>query len=236
MGNVGRMKYKGLFLVLLLAACAPAESEQVVLRIALSPSAQPISEAMLNCAPERVFTEIDPYYPGTYPLSEYDLAFQLGEPMPEAGFAAQVAWERIVLAANHNFVGQGLNREQAADLFSGRPEGDTLVSLWIGPEHDESRQAFSRVILLGAPYAPETKLAASPQLMMEALAADSNAVGVTADALAPDTVQIIELGIELPLLAVSAEEPSGAARELLACLQSPGGQAEVAETYRPVSE
>jgi hypothetical protein len=54
-----------------------------------------------------------------------------------------------------------------------------------------------------------------------------------AAAWADETVKSIDLGLQMPVIAVTAEEPSGAVRDLLACLQGPVGQQAISEHYIP---
>jgi hypothetical protein len=76
-------------------------------------------------------------------------------------------------------------------------------------------------------------VAADPQQTLDAVAANPAAAGLLPAAWAGDAARI-DLGIELPLLAIAAKEPSGAARAVLSCLQSGVGQAALAEKYTPL--
>jgi hypothetical protein len=50
---------------------------------------------------------------------------------------------------------------------------------------------------------------------------------------ADDSVQTFDFDVTLPALALAAETPQGPARSVVACLQSPAGQAALAEKYAP---
>jgi hypothetical protein len=230
------MKFKAvslLVILFLLSACAGTGGPQTALRIVISPAAHPVSAAVLTCAPatEDISVSIDSYYPGSFALADYDFFIRLGEPDESGAFVAQIATEEIVAIANSGLGLGRLTRSGAADLFSGR---SGTAAIWIGPESDEARQIFNAVILLGSPVSSAASLAGSPEQMLAEVAVDPDAVGILPAAWASGTVQTIDLGIETPVLAISATEPSGVSRDLIACLQSETGQAVLSEKYAPL--
>ncbi len=226
------MKFKtfAIFAILVLSACTGTGAPQTSLRIVISPAAHPVSAVVLTCAPtsEDISVSIDSFYPGSFALADYDVFIRLGDPDDDAGFVAQIATEEIVIIANPSLGIEQLTRSEAADLFSGR---SGTAAIWIGPESDEARQLFSAEILLGSPVSSTASLAASPEQMLAEVSADPNAVGILPAAWASESVATIDLGIQTPVLAISATEPTGAARDLIACLQSPTGQAGLGEEY-----
>lgn len=229
--------------ILLLAACNPQASDLPTLHIAISPAAQPVSETIANCAPinSEAGLSIEMRYPDTVELAEFDLLIRLGEPGQESVFAAQLAWEQIALVVNPgNDV--DISRDIVAALFSGRVQSwpelggdDVAVSLWAGPEGDEARQAFEADVLLGS-VSGGTHVATNPATSIEAVANDPGGAAILPAAWADETVKLIDLDIQLPLIAVAADEPTGAVRELLACLQGPVGQAALSDHYIPFQQ
>jgi len=234
------MKRSVLVAVLLfITSCSSGSAEAQELRIAISPAAQPGSAAVLACLPrdESIHVSFDALYPAAIQLDIVDLYIRLGEPQELPVFAAQLATETFVIVTNA--VDQ-LSRSQAADLFSGRISDwnelggeDMPVELWIGPASDETRQAFEKSVLLGSPVAGDANVAADPQQILDAVAAHPGAAGLLPAAWAGET-PLISLVIELPVLAIAAQEPSGAARAMLSCLQGSLGQAALAEKYAPL--
>ncbi len=224
---------------MLVSACSPQPEAGPSLHIVLSPAAQPVSAAVAACMPnvENLSAKLEARYANFVDLDDVDLFVRLGEPAEEPEFAAQVAWENIVVVL-HPDNELDLSRSQLADLFSGRVEdwselaGEAAaVSLWVGPESDEARQAFEADVLLGSPVTGAANLATNPEDVLAAVAADPAAAGILPAAWADESVRAIELEVELPVLALAAGEPSGAARQLLACLQGEVGQAALAELY-----
>jgi phosphate transport system substrate-binding protein len=228
-----------LTVVLLLGACNSAQSTGAELHIAISPAAQPASAAVMACLPREEGLQIsfDAIYPAAIQLNKVDLYIRLGEPLEPPAFAAQLATESFAIITDPT---RSLSRFEAADLFSGRISNwselggeDLPVALWVGPASDEARQAFEASILLGSPVAGDANVAADPQQTLDAVAANPAAAGLLPAAWAGDAARI-DLGIKLPLLAIAAKEPSGAARAVLSCLQGGVGQAALAEKYRPL--
>ena len=229
-------------LSILAVSCSPTAEPGPSLHIAISPAAQPVSAAVAACMPntEDLSATVEIRYADFVDLDEVDFFIQLGQPAELPEFAAQLAWEEIVVIV-HAENELELSRSHFMDLFSGRVEdwselgGEArAVSLWVGPEGDEARQAFETLVLLGGPVTGSANLATNPEDLLAAVAADPAAAGILPAAWADETVRAIELEVELSVLALAVEEPSGAARQLLACLQSEVGQAALAELYSPL--
>lgn len=228
-----------LCLGLVASACSPQTEARPSLRIALSPAALPASAAVSACL-QRVqdaSVSIEVRHPSVVNLEEVAFYIQLGEAGEEPGFAAQVAAENVVVIL-HPSNEIEFSLAQIADLFSGRVQNwselggeEAAVNLWVGAESDESRRAFEARILRGSPVAGSAHLATNPEDLLAAVAADPAAAGILPAAWVDATVQAIEIGIELPVLALAAEEPSGAGREVLACLQGEVGQAVLGTLY-----
>ncbi len=226
-------------ILLFITSCAPAAAEADELRIAISPAAQPASAAVLACLPraEDIHISFDELYPAAIQLDKVHLYIRLGEPAEQPAFAAQLATESLVIITNA--IDQ-LSRSQAADLFSGRISNwselggeDLPVELWVGPASDEARLAFEESVLLGSPVSGDANIASDPQQILDAVAANPGAAGLLPAAWASGAAQI-DLGIELPVLAIAAKEPNGAARAVLSCLQGSLGQVALAEKYAPL--
>lgn len=226
--------------VLLLSACAPQPSELPTFRIVVSPSAQPISAAVANCVPidGQAGFSIEMQYPTTVDLDEFVLLINLGEPSQEGVFATQLAWEEIALIVNPgNDV--DISRDVAISLFRGRMENwselggdETPVSLWAGPESDEARQIFEGRVILGS-VSGDTRVATNPDTSIAAVANDPGAIAIMPAAWADETVRQIDLDLQVPVIAVTKDEPAGPIRDLLACLQGPKGQESISISYTP---
>jgi hypothetical protein len=232
------MKTRVLLLALLLAACGGAPTETPTIRVAITPAAQPVNAAVGACLPRGVALDLDVVYAPAY--ADYDLVIQLGEPSELPPVAAQIASEQISVALDPKN-DLDLDRELLAAIFSGRADdwadlgGEPgAIQLWVGPKEDEARTAFESAVLRGAAVFGGAHLATDLTAILEAVAADPNAAGIVPAALADDSVELNAADIELPVLALAATEPAGAARDLLSCLQSELGQTWLAQHYQPL--
>lgn len=233
------MKSLVLAFAILLAACSAEPQVTQELNIAISPAAQPASSALLACLPadESIAITIDSRYPAALDLADYDFYLRLGEPHIAPAFAAQLASERIVLVINPEQDLTTLTPNQAADLFSGRAESwediggeDEPVALWIGPDSDEARVVFEARVLRGR-LDGMANIAGDPASMLAAVVDDSGGASILPAAWLSEGVQPIDLDLSLPLLAVAAAQPQGAAHDVLACMQTGAGQSLLAEIY-----
>ncbi len=225
-------------IALILAGCGSPAAEPQSLRLAISPAAYPVAEAVMACLPTdgSVAVTIDSVYPSEIDYSDYDLYIRLGADR-NAPFAARLAEERILLAASGSLSVNTLTSLQAAELLSGRirnwaevggPSAD--VWLFLPPNGDETVQAFSSNVVRGA-FSGQALIAFGPDVVLQNLAGNTGAAGLLPAAWADDSVRTYDFNVNLPVLALAAQTPEGAARSVLACLQGPSGQALLAESY-----
>lgn len=226
------------FIALILAGCGSPAAEPQSLRLAISPAAYPVAEAVMACLPAdgSVVVTIDSVYPSEINYSEYDFYIRLGGDR-NAPFAARLAEESILLVASGNLSVNTLTSLQAADLLSGRirnwaelggPSAD--VWLFLPPNSDETVQAFSSNVLRGT-FSAQALIAFGPDVVLQNVAGNTGAAGLLPAAWVDDSVRTYDFNVSLPMLALAAQTPEGAARSVLACLQGPSGQAVLAESY-----
>jgi ABC-type phosphate transport system substrate-binding protein len=100
----------------------------------------------------------------------------------------------------------------------------------------EAAQALRGRLLENALPTRAALLAPSWAAMREIIGGDTNTLGYLPRAEVDASVKAldVEADLQLPLVAMSATEPSGPARDFLAWLQSPTGQAVVAQKYTPL--
>jgi len=91
----------------------------------------------------------------------------------------------------------------------------------------------------GRRFSSQAWLAPDAAAMLESIAQDPAAIGALPRAWLTKAVKPVEIDVEMrellsqPVLALAEEEPEGVVRDFLLCLQSPTGQAELAEYYLP---
>jgi phosphate transport system substrate-binding protein len=159
---------------------------------------------------------------------------------PADGYVAVVGEESIVLIVNANNPVSTIGPEKLQDLFTGRlktwaevggkPEP---VQVWAYLDGDDIRSVFDAVIFPGEKITSQALLAPNPQVMLEAVADDPQAIGYVPQIWLDQSddktrVRALNLNIYLannlrqPLLALTRSEPVGSLRELLVCIQSAG--------------
>ena len=225
--------------LLLWTACTAAP-EQNILRIAISPSAQPVSDAILACAPTggEVFTTIDILYSDTFEVADYDFFIRLGEPDEDMEAILPLANERVSVALNNSLSLGSVNRSALVEILTGRIRDwselggpEEPITIWVGPESDDARGIIEEGLLRGAPIVGNAHIASNPSALLNAVANEIGSIGILPAAWADDRVEIIDVEIEAPVLAISTNELRPEARELLACLQGTTGQAVLSERY-----
>lgn len=224
----------------MLTACGPAgsdTSEPEPLVLSLTPDVAPLRLAVTTCAAQSpdALIRIEESYIGQM---DADLVIRLGEPDPLTPFAAQIAREELLLVVHPGNISASLTLNQVADVFSGRMRHwseiggeDREIRVWVLLDVDEGRQVFEREVLHSGLVTLNAFLAPHPSAMLEAVSGDPDAIGYLPKAWSTSEVATISLGIEMPVLVVADEEPQGAARELVACLQGDLGQSILAPYY-----
>ena len=230
---------RNLILIVILTACGGQATtsipppEPVV--IALTPDVAPLRLAVSTCAAQTPDAPIliEESYLGQV---DADLFIRLGEPDPLSPFIAQIAEEELLLIVHPANQSASLTLDEVADIFSGRMRrwseiggADSEIKVWVLLKVDETRQAIQQEVLHGGLVTPNAFLAPHPSAMLEVISNDPDAIGYLPKAWSTGEVSTIFLGIKMPVLVVADEEPQGAARQLVACLQGELGQ----EILRP---
>jgi hypothetical protein len=233
-----------LVFLILLSGCTSTDvatetTETVTLSVVISPAVFPVRLAVSTCGAQtpEVVVFIRESFTGQ---TNADLVIRLGEPDNFPPFVAQVAQEELVLVVNSGNQAATMTLNLVADVFSGRIHNwsmiggsDAEIQVWTFIEADETRQIFEREVLGGGRVVSNALLAPHPSAMLEAITRDPLAVGYIPKAWSTGEVSTILLGIQLPVLVVADEQPQGAARELVACLQSELGQEILKPFYSP---
>jgi phosphate transport system substrate-binding protein len=131
-----------------------------------------------------------------------------------------------VIVSRQNPISQ-LSLEQVRGLFSGQIQtwktinhSDNPVQVWVFPNGEDVQQIFEQTILDGSPLASTARLAASPEQMSQAVAADVNAVGIlTRRWQAGNTTDVFTAAGSLPVLAITRSTPEAPLSQILTCLQ-----------------
>lgn len=191
------------------SAAQPAPPTQVVSVYATS-AAQPWLTELYTCADEQsVVLNLTSQNP--------DIYLRVGEPETLVSPAYQIDEEEIMIVAHPESPVQNLTLEQAQALFAG--QGDSSLQVWVFSVDEDVQSAFDQLVMNGRSVTSFAKLATGPQQMSDILDTESNAVGILPGRWKMGTVREVYSAGMVPVLAITKGPPTGAAQELIACLQ-----------------
>ncbi len=210
------MNRRLLFLVLLLAACAPAPATPAaapptVVGVYASPAAEPWLDDVYACA-----REISAVIRLSASESAADIRLRLGEPKTLSTPAYQIGAEDILVVTHSESPIQNLTADEARALFS---QGQQNVEVWVFASSADAQEVFEREVMLGTRILPKARLALHPQQMSDILNLERNAVGILPRRWKAGTTRDVFTLSGVPVLAITPGEPQGAIKELIACLQ-----------------
>ncbi len=200
--------------LLFLAACAPSDTstdEVQALDIYATPAAQPWLADVYACAPDGIVLRV------VDSPDQADLAIRLGEPDLWLAPVYQIGSEEILLLAHPESPVQDLTLEETRALFAGA--GDPSAEVWVYAGGEDAQGIFEQAVMAGRPVTSLARLAAGPQHMSDILSETPNAVGLLPRRWKVGDLRIVYTIPEVPVLALVNDEPQGALRALLACLQ-----------------
>ena len=221
----------------ILAACSTppdlaVQPTQQIIRVAFPPSLRPVTERLRDCS--KNFSAIALFleeWPASHLDSlDHDIILWAGEPPDTAPFAFLIEQAEILVVIHPDNPESDLTDSEIRNLFSGQiqtwdeAEGnDEQVAVWIYPPENDIQRLFSEAFMGGDEYSPFALIAPDSEAMMEAISADPGAIGLLPGKWDSGSLKTVDLKspIRLPILALTAGEPGGETRELLACLQDP---------------
>ncbi|MCX7754864.1 MAG: hypothetical protein N2117_06410 [Anaerolineales bacterium] len=210
------MKRALLFLVVLLTACAPSPTTSLadpppVVSVSSSPAAEPWLEDVYACG-----AEISAVIRLSVSQSAADLRLRLGEPETLDAPAFQIGMEDLLVVTHPQSALGELTADEARRLFA---EGGENVEVWVYASSADIQEIFTREVMQGTQITSRARLALHPEQMLESLKNDNRAVGILPRRWLREPLRTIFSLSDAPVLALTAAEPQGAARELIACLQ-----------------
>jgi hypothetical protein len=216
---------------ILISACSPfvtstpPPSPQPI-QVAFTTTLSPLVERLHQCALQHPEIALITRQTTIIGLEETgaDLVLWMGEP-PQEPYknAFTLGEDSIVIIAGTSVALQDLSTDQLRDLYI---EPRSTYQIWTYPPGHELRNLFDKVVMGENATNANALLAPNPAAMLEAIAADSLAVGFIPASWLDVDIQTIKVEMELqealsqPLLALSLREPIGNLRTYLACLQT----------------
>lgn len=197
---------------LLFVSCAsptPAAATQTVTAYATS-SAEPWMSDLFACANDlHIAVRVTADAP--------EIVLRVGEPEALSLPAFQIGEEELLVVTHRESPVQILSLADVQTLFSGQAE--TSVQVWVYPSELDLSGVFAQAVMQGRSVASGANVASTPGEMIEAINADSHAIGfIPRRWKMGDVREVYSLGA-YPILAVTQAEPQGAVRALISCLQ-----------------
>ena len=231
MSKSGRFWLVTLISSIMISACGtyvtstPPPSPQPI-QVAFTTTLSPLVERLHQCALQHPEIALITHQTTIIGLEETnaDLVLWLGEPELEAYKNAFILGEdSIEIIAGANVTLPDLSTDQLRNLYI---NPNATHQVWTYPSGHELRNLFDKVVMGGSATNANALLAPNPAAMLEAIAADSLAVGYVPASWLEENIQTIAVKAELqdafsqPLLALSLRQPIGNLRTYLACLQA----------------
>lgn len=198
---------------LLLSSCAtetPQTTPQVVTVYSTSATTPWLGD-VYSCAESfAVISRVDD-------PSTADIALRIGEPDFLIGFAYQIDEEEILIVTHRQSPIQNLTLDEAQNLFAGL--GDPSVQVWVYDSAEDVFGVFDQFVMKGRSVSSSANIAFTPQQMSDVMNGEANAVGILPRHWkAGDVRDVYSVGT-VPVLAITQNEPQGAANQIIGCLQ-----------------
>jgi hypothetical protein len=149
--------------------------------------------------------------------STAEIILRVGVPELLDTHSYQIDTEDVLIVTHRQSPVQNLSMEEARALFGGL--GDPAVQVWVYADGEDVQEIFDRVVMEGGAVASTARLAADPQQMSDILVNEPDSIGILPRRWkAGDTREVFSVA-SVPVLAITAAEPQGPVRELIACLQ-----------------
>lgn len=227
---------------LLLAACQPAATPATPLPTAnmaviqITPGLRWLRPLLNDCARRSgQGIVLDERPAGQLAPEQAALTLRWGAPQALPAFSAQIATQRLVLAAHPSSRLKELSSEQLASLYSGAittweelaPDGTAQGEIhnWGYPAGDDFQVLIDALILGQAARASAYYQAPDPEAARQMIASDAAALGFLPAAMLDESIKEVQISgldadaLTQPVVALAAAEPTGALRALLGCVQ-----------------
>ena len=204
-------KYLTFLLSFFLFSCistTPSITPQLITVYSTS-AAQPWLPDLYSCAEtSTVVSRVDE-------PSTADIVLRVGEPPFLNTPAFQIDTEEILIVTHRQNPVQNLTLEDARALFVGQ----SSVQVWIYAPGEDVQDVFDQVVMGGREVISSARIAVNPQQMSDTLMNEVNTVGILPRRWKVGDVREVFSVATVPVLAITANEPQGVSKELIACLQ-----------------
>ena len=223
-----------------LAGCAqipPAPSLPPTqwLRVQISPSLVFFNDLYSTCTPSGTGLAVQQVSGAAFDANQVDITLRWGASPDPGGYAAQIGEEELVLVVHPDNPVESLSLSALKTIFSGSltawdwdylGQAPADLSVYAYPPSSDAQGILSSTLLLPQQALPrEIVVTPGPAEMRAAVAADPGGLGFLPRRWVDPSVKIVPIaGLPpgswvQPILALSAVEPKGPAREWLLCVQ-----------------
>jgi hypothetical protein len=198
---------------ILISSCSssPTPAPPQLVSVYSTLAAEPWLPPLYDCAdPSAIISRVGD-------SSSADIVLRVGEPKVLTSSAFQIGSEDILIVTHRQSLVQNLTLEAARALFAGR--GDPSVQVWVYTPEEDVQQLFDQFVMAGLSVTSSARIAVTPQQMSDTLINESNAVGILPRHWKTGDDREVFKVATVPVLALTASEPQGVIKELIACLQ-----------------
>ena len=208
------MKKQFFFLVLssfIVVSCAPVTqtSQTQVVCVYATSAAQPWLTELYTCADNSPVTL-------NLTADKPDIILRVGEPEIIISPVYQIDEEEILIVTNRESPIQNLTLSEVQELFA---QGNDSAKVWVYASDADVQIVFDQLVMKGRSVTSFAGLATSPQQMSDLINAEKDAVGILPKHWVAGIVRDVFSAGTVPVLAITKEEPQGAVKELISCLQ-----------------
>lgn len=195
-----------------LFSCSPATqtpSQTEIITVYTTPTAQPWMEELFACANDLSITL-------NVTAESPEIFLRLGEPEILLTPAYQIGEEEILIVANRESPLRNLSLEEAQALFAGE---NASMQVWGYASEAEMQILFDQLVMKGRSVTSFARMASNPGEMSAALNSESNSIGILSKRWMNGNLREVYSAGIVPVLAITQDEPQGAVRNLISCLQ-----------------
>lgn len=210
--KIQRLLYSFLF-TLLLVGCAPAAAPSTpqIISVYSTYAAESWLFELYDCAgTSSVLNRVDDPFIA-------DIVLRVGEPKILSSFAYQIDSEEILVVTHRQSPLNNMNVDEVRALFAG--QGDPSLQVWVYASDADVQQVFDQLVMEGRAVMSSASIAATPEQMVALLVNAPNTVGILPKHWKMGDSRFIYTISNIPVLAITQNEPQGTIRELIACLQ-----------------
>jgi hypothetical protein len=199
-----------LLFAVVLFSCSPAtQTEKQIVSVYATSAAQYWLTDVYACAEELAIAV-------RMETSNPDIYLQLGEPEKITAPVYKIGEEEILVVAGSGIQSENLALGEVRGIFT---QGNPALQVWVFSPGEDIQRAFEQLALGGIRVTSTARVASGVRHISAVLASESNAVGILPKRALTESMRVVYSAGITPVLAITQQEPQGAAGSLIHCLQ-----------------